>query len=64
MCNVYSMTAYRRAIIDLFKVADNRATAIEPRDAIFPGNDAPIVRFAAAGERELVELSLGFVLNM
>ena len=46
MSNVYSMTAYRSAIIDLFKVADNRAAAIEMRDAILPGNDAPIVHLA------------------
>lgn len=46
MCNVYSMTAYRCAVIDLFKVADNRAGAIELRDAVFLGNDAPIVHLA------------------
>jgi len=28
MCNLYSMTAAREAIIRLFKVADNRAAAI------------------------------------
>jgi hypothetical protein len=29
ICNLYSMTANREAIIRLFKVSDNRATAIE-----------------------------------
>ena len=64
MCNLYSMTANREAIISLFKVSDNRAAAIEPKPAIFPSNDAPVVRCAADGARELVELSWGFVLTM
>ncbi len=64
MCNLYSMTANRDAINRLFKVSENRAAAIAPKAAIFPSNDAPIVRLAADGERELVELSWGFVLNM
>ena len=64
MCNLYSMTANREAIISLFKVSDNRAAAIEPKPAIFPSNDAPVVRRAADGARELVELSWGFVLTM
>ena len=64
MCNLYSMTANREAIIRLFKVSDNRAAAIEPKPAIFPSNDAPVVRCAADGARELVELSWGFVLTM
>ena len=64
MCNLYSMTANREAIIRLFKVSDNRAAAIEPKPAIFPSNDAPVVRRAADGARELVELSWGFVLTM
>jgi putative SOS response-associated peptidase YedK len=64
MCNLYSMTANRSAIINLFKVADNRAAAIEPQPAIFPGNDAPVVRLTQDGDRELLPLSWGFVLNM
>ena len=64
MCNLYSMTANREAIIRLFKVSDNRAAAIEPASAIFPSNDAPVVRYAADGERELVKLSWGLVLTM
>ena len=63
MCNLYSMTANRSAIINLFKVADNRAAAIEPQPAIFPGNDAPVVRLTEDGDRELLPLSWGFVLN-
>ena len=62
MCNLYSMTANREAILRLFRVSDNRAAAVEPKDAIFPGHSAPIVRLAEDGERELVNLSWGFVL--
>ena len=43
-------------------VAPDRAAAIEPKPAIFPGYAAPIVRRAADGERELVNLNWGFVL--
>jgi putative SOS response-associated peptidase YedK len=64
MRNLYSMTANRSAIINLFNVADNRAAAIDPQPAIFPGNDAPVVRISEDGDRELSLLSWGFVLNM
>ena len=39
-----------------------RKVWFEPRDAIFPGNQAPVVRKAADGERELAVLNWGFVL--
>jgi putative SOS response-associated peptidase YedK len=64
MCNLYSMTANREAIIRLFKVGDNRAAAVEPKRAIFPGHDAPVVRLTEDGDRELASLSWGFVLNL
>jgi putative SOS response-associated peptidase YedK len=54
MCNLYSMTAAREAILRLFRISENRAAAIVPRDAFFPGQ--------AHGERELVQMSWGFVL--
>ena len=44
MCNLYSMTRSREAMLRLFRVSDNRAAAIEPRPAIFPGYVAPVVR--------------------
>jgi putative SOS response-associated peptidase YedK len=50
------------AILRLFRISHNRAAAYEPRDAIFPGYQAPVVRKAADGERELVVLNWGFVL--
>jgi len=61
VCNLYSQTRNTKAIRDLFKVSGNRAAEIEPRDAIFPGHMAPVVRLAEDGERELLELSWGFV---
>ncbi len=62
MCNLYSMTTNRQAIIRLFRILENRAASVEPIDAIFPGHDAPVVRLAPDGERELVQMSWGFVL--
>jgi putative SOS response-associated peptidase YedK len=62
MCNLYSMTRNREAILRLFRVSHNRAAAYDARDAIFPGYQAPIVRKAADGERELAVLNWGFVL--
>ncbi|MGI9475363.1 MAG: SOS response-associated peptidase [Hyphomicrobiaceae bacterium] len=62
MCNLYSMTTNHEAILRLFKVSHNRASPIEPQAAIFPGGQAPVVRRADDGERELLALSWGFVL--
>ena len=62
MCNLYSMTATRDAIIRLFRVGHNRAAAFDPVSAIFPGHTAPVVRLADDGDRELVMMSWGFVL--
>lgn len=62
MCNLYSMTRNREAILRLFRISPNRAAAFEPLDAIFPGYMAPVIRNAHDGERELVQMSWGFVL--
>ena len=62
MCNLYSMTRAPEAVLRLFRVGHNRAAAYEPKNAIFPGHMAPIVRRAADGEAELVTMSWGFVL--
>jgi putative SOS response-associated peptidase YedK len=62
MCNLYSMTRAREAVLRLFRVGDNRAQAFEPKDAIFPGHVAPVVRHAGDGTRELAAMSWGFVL--
>lgn len=62
MCNLYSVTKGTEAVRRLFRVSSNRAAPFEPRGAIFPGHMAPVVRRAEDGERELLELSWGFVL--
>jgi len=64
MCNLYSSTLPRQAIRQLFRVSSNRAMAFEPTPAIFPANDAPVVRLAEDGDRELVLSSWGFPLLM
>lgn len=62
MCNLYSMTRAPEAVLRLFRVGHNRAGAIAPMTAIFPGHSAPVVRQTEDGERELVSMSWGFVL--
>lgn len=62
MCNLYSMTKVPEAVRRLFKVGSNRAASFTPLDAIFPGYEAPVVRHAEDGERELVLMHWGFVL--
>lgn len=62
MCNLYSQTLPRDAVTRLFRVGGNRAAAFAPSPAIFPGNEAPVVRRAPDGEREIALLSWGFVL--
>ena len=54
MCNLYSVTKGQSAIRDLFGVKHDRAGNLPPMSAIFPDQMAPIIRAAAAGERELV----------
>lgn len=61
MCNLYSQTRNVEAIRRLFRISDNRATRIDPQPAIFPGWTAPVIRRAEDGERELVQMSWGFV---
>lgn len=56
------MTRVPEAVRRLFRVQHNRAAAFEPKNAIFPGYQAPIIRNAADGERELVNATWGFVL--
>lgn len=62
MCNLYSITTSHQGVLDLFRVGHNRGAPFDPKPAIFPGWSAPIVRRAEDGERELVEMSWGFVL--
>jgi putative SOS response-associated peptidase YedK len=62
MCNLYSLTTSRQALVRLFKIPHNRAAVFEPLPAIFPGRSAPVIRVAADGEREMLGMSWGFVL--
>ena len=62
MCNLYSMTRNREAILLLFRISDNRAPNIGPQPSIFPAYSAPVIRRAADGERELSTMNWGFVL--
>ncbi|MDX2154934.1 MAG: SOS response-associated peptidase family protein [Hyphomicrobiaceae bacterium] len=62
MCNLYSMTRAPEAVLRLFRVGHNRAGPFEPKDSIFPGHAASVVKRAADGARELVTMSWGFVL--
>lgn len=64
MCNLYSITAAREAMLRMFRVGHNRAASVAPLPAIFPGHVAPVVRLADDGERELTTMSWGFVLPM
>lgn len=61
MCNLYSMTRDRAKMLARFGVKDNRATFFEPKAAIFPGHEAPVVRIADDGERMLEMMYWGFV---
>ncbi len=61
MCTLYAHTKGRELIRNLFRVSDNRAAVFEPRDAVLPSDIAPVVKLAEDGERELVNLSWGFV---
>jgi putative SOS response-associated peptidase YedK len=58
MCNTYSMTAGQAAIVALVKAM--QAKINQPSmPGIFPDNEAPIVRHAAEGGRELVTARWG-----
>ena len=62
MCNLYSMTRNREAILRLFRISDNRTPTIDPQPAVFPAYNAPVIRKAADGGRELSMMNWGFVL--
>lgn len=49
------------AVMMRFRLHENRTAWFEPKTAIFPGNEAPIIRVAEDGERELANGYWGFV---
>ena len=64
MCNLFANTLPQSAMRELFEVEPERdglgnAAALR---AIFPRHDAPVVRVASDGARELVAMHWGFVL--
>ena len=64
MCNLYSLNKTREGVGKLFRVSHNRMATFDSQLTLFPGHMAPVIRLASDGERELVNLSWGFVLLM
>ncbi|MEP6826988.1 MAG: SOS response-associated peptidase [Aestuariivirga sp.] len=64
MCNLYSVSSTREEIGKYLKVSHNRMASFGEQLTLFPSSVAPVVRLATDGEREMVNLSWGFVLVM
>ncbi|NDV52958.1 SOS response-associated peptidase [Salipiger sp. PrR003] len=64
MCNLYASTMPQETMRSLFKVgAGNDALGnFEPRKAIFPKYNGPVVRLNDKGERELLDMHWGLVM--
>src|ERR1700694_2986000 len=58
---LYSLRPSRKDLLTKFDLSDNRAMRWQELPAIFPGYTAPVIRATDEGERELVEMSWGFV---
>ena len=58
MCNLYSITTNREAIIRLFRVINRYVGNLPPMPGVFPEYPAPVVRNAGTG-RELVLMRWG-----
>lgn len=61
MCTLYSLNSTREGVGRLFKVSHNRMGQFPEQLTLFPAREAPVVRLADDGERELVMMSWGFV---
>ena len=61
MCNLYSLYSTREEIGKYLKVSHNRMGQFPEQLTMFPAREAPVVRLAEDGERELVTMSWGFV---
>ncbi|MGQ0531506.1 MAG: SOS response-associated peptidase [Caulobacteraceae bacterium] len=60
MCNLYSMTKSREALVAYTRAMRDRTGNQPPLPAIFPDQVAPVVRTAKDGVREVVTMRWGF----
>jgi putative SOS response-associated peptidase YedK len=60
MCNLYSMTKSREALVAVARAMRDRTANQPPLPAIFPDQLAPVVRTAKDGAREVVNMRWGF----
>ena len=64
MCNLYAQNMPRQQLTQFFGIGDNHACAFEPQNAIFPGDNAIVIKRTQDGRRVCVRMSWGFVLNL
>lgn len=60
MCNLYSMTKSREAVVAFARAMRDSTGNQPPLPAIFPDQMAPVVRTGADGAREMVNMRWGF----
>ncbi len=60
MCNLYSMTKSREAVVAFTRAMRDSTGNQPPLPAIFPDQMAPVVRTGADGVREMVNMRWGF----
>ncbi|MDX2273860.1 MAG: SOS response-associated peptidase [Hyphomonadaceae bacterium] len=60
MCNLYSMTKSRQAVLEFARAMRDRTANEPPLPAIFPDQLAPVVRTAKDGAREILNMRWGF----
>jgi|CXWL01.1.fsa_nt_gi putative SOS response-associated peptidase YedK len=60
MCNLYSMTKSREAVVAFTRAMRDSTGNQPPLPAIFPDQIAPVVRTGADGVREVVNMRWGF----
>jgi putative SOS response-associated peptidase YedK len=60
MCNLYSITKGTQAIRQLLKMVNDLTNGFALLTAVFPNKIAPVVRYGADGDFELVMMRWGF----
>ena len=60
MCNLYSMTKSREAVLQFARAMADRTANQPPLPAIFPDQMAPVVRIGKDGLREMLNMRWGF----